>query len=226
MSTHLPFRDRVEAGRLLATELEKYRDADPVILALPRGGVVVGYEVAEYLRAPLDVIVVRKLGAPEQPELGIGAVAPAGVYLLDSAIINHLGLSQQEVDAILEREKGELSRRIKQYRGEEGLPEITGKTVILVDDGLATGITARAAIATLRTLEPLQIVLAVPVSARSAVVNVRNETDDFVCLAIPHPFRAVGLWYEEFTQVTDAEVIELLEEERGDVSFESISEPD
>lgn len=204
------FKDRVEAGRKLADALEHYRDEDPIVLGLPRGGVVVGYEIARALHAPLDIIVARKLGAPEQPELGIGAVAPGGVILLDRYTIEVLHISEAEIDEVAARERAEMRRRLHNYRG-DGELELEGKTVIIVDDGLATGITALAAIHSVRQMRPRHIVLAVGVCPRETAEALRGEVDDLVCGATPEPFHAVGLWFEDFAQTTDEEVIELLE---------------
>lgn len=207
------FKDRAEAGQALAGALEQYRDDNPIVLGLPRGGVVVGYEIARALRAPLDIIVARKLGAPEQPELGIGAVAPGGVILLDRSAIEVLNISEAEIDEVTVRERAEMRRRLHHYRGDDEL-DVRGKTVIIVDDGLATGITALAAIHSVRQMQPKQIVLAVGVCPLETAEALRDEVDDLVCGATPEPFRAVGLWFEDFTQNTDEEVIGLLEKAR------------
>jgi len=204
------FKDRAEAGQKLAEALEQYRNDDPIILGLPRGGVVVGYEIAKALHAPLDIIVARKLGAPEQPELGIGAVAPGGVILLDRNAIEILHISEAEIDEVAARERAEMRRRLHHYRG-DGELELEDKTVIIVDDGLATGVTALAAIHSVRQMKPKQIVLAVGVCPRETAEVLRGEVDDLVCGATPEPFRAVGLWFEDFSQNTDEEVIGLLE---------------
>jgi putative phosphoribosyl transferase len=204
------FKDRREAGRFLARLLEKYRHEDPVVLGLPRGGVVVGYEIAQELEAPLDIIVARKLGAPDQPELGIGAVAPGGVLLLDQRAVEVLGYTEAQINEVAARERAEMRRRLRSYRG-DGEPDVHGKTAILVDDGLATGVTALAAVRALRRMAPQKVVLAAGVCPVDAADLLREEVDEFICGATPEPFRAVGLWFEEFEQNTDEEVIELLE---------------
>lgn len=204
------FRDRRDAGRALARMLEKYRDEDPIVLALPRGGVVVGYEIAKALDAPLDVIVARKIGAPDQPELGIGAVAPGGVTMLDERAIKMLGYTEAEIDEVAARERVEMQRRLRNYRG-DGEPNVRGKTAILVDDGLATGVTAMAAARAVKKMGPRKIVVAVGVCPEDTAAMLREEVDEVICSATPEPFRAVGLWFENFEQTTDEEVIDLLE---------------
>lgn len=208
------FKNRKEAGDRLAELLSHYRDEAPVVLALPRGGVVVGYQIAKALDAPLDIIVARKLGAPAQPELGIGAVAPGGVILLDRSAIALFGISEDQIEEVATRERTEMRRRLHHYRGND-LPDIRNHTAILVDDGLATGITALAAIHAVRQMAPRKMVLAVGVCAEETAEALRQEVDDFVCVACPEPFRAVGLWFENFDQNTDEEVIELLEKARS-----------
>lgn len=208
------FSDRCEAGRLLAERLGGYRNRNPIVLGLPRGGIVVGYEIARALGAPLDVIVVRKLGAPDQPELGIGAIAPGNVLVLDAHIIQVLGLTHAEVQAVARREAVELERRLRLYRGQDGLPDVRGRTVILVDDGLATGVTARAAIRAVRRAKPRRIILGVGVCARETADAIREEVDDLVCVSLPRPFRAVGHWYEDFRQTPDEDVLDFLEKAR------------
>lgn len=204
------FKDRAEAGRLLALALTPYRKERPIILGLPRGGVVVAYEVARALEAPLDVVVARKLGAPFAPELAIGAIAPGGVVLLQA----RFGMTDPELRALIARETAEMERRIRRYRGGDGLPDIEGRTVILVDDGLATGLTAEAAIQAIRKQETKRIVLAVPVSAAETAAYIREEVDDFVCLSLPEEFFALGEWYVDFAPVSDEEVVRLLGEAR------------
>jgi putative phosphoribosyl transferase len=204
------FHDRTDAGRRLAQRLTGYRGPDTVVLALPRGGVEVGYEVARELDAPLDVIVARKLGAPGQRELGIGAIAPGGVRVLDEETIALLRIPPQEIDAVAAEEAAEMARRERLFR--EGRPalDLSGRTVILVDDGLATGVTARAAVRAIRTWQPHRIVLAVPVCAPETAAVLRGEVDDLICVEAPPDFIAVGRWYEDFDQTSDQEVIDLL----------------
>lgn len=212
------FKDREDAGRQLARALAPLRAEEPLVLALPRGGVVVGYQVAQALGAPLDVIVVRKLGAPFNPELGIGAIAPDGVRVLDDRTVELLGLSKAQLAAPEERERSEMERRIRRYRGDRPPPPVEGRTVVLVDDGLATGVSLRAAILALRRQGAGKIVVAVPVGAPETVERLRPEVDDLVCLLAPLGFEAVGEWYDRFDQTSDEEVVELLKrawEEQG-----------
>jgi putative phosphoribosyl transferase len=206
------FRDRTEAGRLLAELLREYAGRDDVIvLALPRGGVPVGYEVAQALGAPLDVFVVRKLGVPGHEELAMGAVATGGLLVLDEGLVRALGIPEEELQRVVEAELRELERRDAAYRGDREPPNLEGKTVILVDDGLATGSTMRAAALAVRRLNPARIVVAVPVAAEETCDAFRDVVDDIVCGVTPNPFRAVGLWYDDFSQTTDEEVRDLLE---------------
>lgn len=207
------FRDREEAGRLLASELEKRfggRDG-LVVLALPRGGVPVGFEIAKRLEAPLDVFVVRKLGVPGHEELAMGAIASGGVRVLNEDVVSYLRVPPGTIDAVAEMEERELERRERSYRGSRPPLDVGGKTVIIVDDGLATGSTMRAACAALRKLGPRQIVVAVPVAAPDTCRDFEREVDHVICLRTPEPFQAVGLWYADFSQTTDEEVHQLLE---------------
>lgn len=208
------YKDRYDAGRQLAEKLLQYKDENPVIVALPRGGVVVGYEIAKMLNAPLDVIVARKLGAPFQPELGIGALAPQGIRILNTGLIRTLGISESQIKQIIEEETAEMNRRIELYRG--GLPplDLYEKTVIIVDDGIATGITDKAAVLSLPQLEPKKIILAVPVCPPETAEKFK-EVDEFICLAQPPDFYAVGEYYENFEQVSDKDVIKLLQEAKN-----------
>jgi len=204
------FRDRADAGRQLAPLLRAYRSPETLVLALPRGGVEVGYEVARLLGAPLDVIVARKLGAPGQRELGIGAIAPGGVRVLDQMTIALLRISAEQIDAVVAEETVEMARRERNFRGGRPALDLAGRTVILVDDGLATGVTARAAAAAIRAAGPQRIVLAVPVCAPETAADLRPEVDDLICVESPSDFLAVGRWYEDFDQTSDDEVIDLL----------------
>jgi predicted phosphoribosyltransferase len=205
------FRNRTDAGRQLAEKLAAYAHRPGVlVLALPRGGVPVGFEVARKLGAPLDVFLVRKLGVPGYEELAMGAVATGGVRVLNDEIVRGLGISEHEIDAAAARELQELARRQRLYRGDRPLPDIAGRTVILVDDGLATGATMRAAIAAVRQQQPARIVVAVPTASPDTCEALKAEADDVVCAMTPEPFLAVGHWYEDFTQTTDDEVRELL----------------
>jgi predicted phosphoribosyltransferase len=205
------FRNRTDAGRQLAEKLAAYAHRPGVlVLALPRGGVPVGFEVARKLGAPLDVFLVRKLGVPGYEELAMGAVATGGVRVLNDEIVRGLGISEHEIDAAAARELQELARRQRLYRGDRPLPDIAGRTIILVDDGLATGATMRAAIAAVRQQQPARIVVAVPTASPDTCEALKAEADDVVCAMTPEPFLAVGHWYEDFTQTTDDEVRELL----------------
>lgn len=205
------YKDRQDAGRQLAEKLTKFKDENPIIIALPRGGVVTGYEVAKVLHAPLDVLITRKLGAPFQPELGIGAIAPNNVRILNLDAIRFIGISKDQMEEIIQRETKEMHRRIKLYRGNLPPLDLQGKTVIVVDDGLATGVTAGAAILAIRQMTPEKIILAVPVSPIDTASRFKEEVDEFICLQQPHDFFAVGQYYYDFDQVTDEQVISLLE---------------
>jgi putative phosphoribosyl transferase len=207
----LRFRDRTEAGRYLAQQLSGYAGRDDVIvLALPRGGVPVGYEVAKALGVPLDVFVVRKVGVPGHEELAMGAIASGGLLVLDRGVVRALGISREQIEGAVEAELRELERREAAYRDGRGPPQLEGKTVILVDDGLATGSTMRAAALAVRQANPTRLVVAVPVAAAETCDEFRDVVDDIVCGVTPRPFRAVGLWYDDFSQTTDEEVRELL----------------
>jgi predicted phosphoribosyltransferase len=206
------FRDRREAGRALASKLSKYAGRrDVIVLALPRGGVPVAYEVARALEAPLDVFLVRKLGIPGHEELAMGAVATGGVRVLNVPLVRSLGIPESVVESITSKEQSELERQERLYRSRRPPVDARGKTVILVDDGLATGATMVAAIQALRKLAPERIVVAVPVAARDTCEQLESVADDVLCAVTPEPFHAVGLWYEDFSPTSDDEVRELLE---------------
>jgi predicted phosphoribosyltransferase len=205
------FRDRTEAGRRLAERLTAYADRpDVLVLALPRGGVPVAYEVARALRAPLDVFLVRKLGVPGYEELAMGAVATGGVRVLNDQIVADLRIPDHVIEAVAEAEQQELARRERVYRGDRPPPDVRHRTVILVDDGLATGATMQVAIKALRALPPARIVVAVPTGSPETCEQLKAQADDVICAITPEPFHAVGLWYEDFTQTTDEEVRDLL----------------
>jgi putative phosphoribosyl transferase len=205
------FRDRADAGRRLASELVAYRDRpDVLVLALPRGGVPVGYEVARALGVPLDVFVVRKLGVPDQPELAMGAIASGGVRVLNPEIVRGLRIPDSVIDAVAGREEQELARRERAYRGDRPPLDVRGRTVILIDDGLATGATMRAAALALRQRGPARIVVAVPTAAEETCRALRGEVDEVVCGETPEPFVAVGHWYDDFSQTSDDDVRALL----------------
>jgi putative phosphoribosyl transferase len=205
------YRDRIEAGKCLAERLGEYANrADVLVLALPRGGVPVAFEVARALRAPLDIFLVRKLGVPGHEELAMGAIATGGVRVLNEDVVQYLQIPGEVIDAVAADEQRELERRERAYRDDRPQPDVKGKTVILVDDGLATGSTMRAAASALRRQGPARIVVAVPVSSEQICDEYRMGVDEIVCAATPEPFHGVGLWYEDFSQTTDEEVRDLL----------------
>jgi putative phosphoribosyl transferase len=205
------FKNRSEAGQLLAGALDHYRDRpDTLVLALPRGGVPVGYEIAKTLHLPLDVFIVRKLGVPGEEELAMGAIASGGVRSLNKSVIEQLGIPESIIDSVSDREARELERRELLYRGDKPPINVSNRVVILVDDGLATGSTMKAAVAALRRQNPSRIVVAVPTAPPDACDEIRPNADELVCAVTPEPFFSVGLWYEHFDQTSDAEVTELL----------------
>jgi predicted phosphoribosyltransferase len=205
------YRDRIEAGRALAQHLLKYADrTDVIVLALPRGGVPVAYQVARRLRAPLDVFLVRKLGVPGHEELAMGAIASGGVRVLNDEVVRMLSIPPRVIDAVAQLELAELQRREALYRGDRPAPQVAGETVILIDDGLATGSTMRAAAAALRRENPAKLIVAVPVAAAETCEAFRDVVDEVVCATTPAPFHAVGVWYGDFSQTTDDEVRDLL----------------
>jgi predicted phosphoribosyltransferase len=205
------FRDRREAGQLLAEKLAAYAErADVLVLALPRGGVPVAYEVAQALRAPLDVFLVRKLGVPGHEELAMGAVSTGGVRVLNEGVVAGLRIPAPVIDTVTATQQRELATRERVYRGERPPPDVRGRVVIIVDDGLATGATMRAAVAALRQQEPAHIVVAAPIAAPETCAELRAEADEVMCALTPQPLHSVGLWYQDFTQTTDDEVRDLL----------------
>jgi len=209
------FRDRADAGRRLVEKLSHYAGKpDVVVLALPRGGVPVAAEVARALDAPLDIFLVRKLGLPGQEELAMGAIASGGSQVLNTSLLRRLHVPPETIKAVALRELRELDRRERAYRGPHTLPAVREKTVILVDDGLATGASMHAAVSALRTQGPARIVVAVPVGAPSTCEDLRQIADEVVCAETPEPFSAVGQWYDDFSQTTDEEVRQLLEASR------------
>jgi len=211
------FSDRVEAGRRLAEALKGYEGREAVVLAIPRGGVVVGYQVAKRLEAPLDVIAPRKIGAPHNPELAIGAVAEDGTIILDEGLVRSLGVPESYIGEESGRQREEIRRRLRLYRGEAPYPELEGRVVILVDDGVATGSTAKAALASIRRRGPEEVVVAVPVAPPSTARELEGEADRVVCLYTPEPFYAIGQFYGDFSQTSDEEVVRLLELNREEV---------
>lgn len=207
------FKDRADAGRRLAGELPGYGGrTDVIVLGLPRGGVPVAFEVAKALKAPLDIFLVRKLGVPGQKELAMGAIAPGGVRVLNRDVVQALNISDEIIEAIAAEEQQELERREQAYRGDRPKPDVRGRTVILVDDGLATGASMRAAVIALRAQEPAGTIVAVPTAAPETCEALKDEVDEIVCLATPQPFLGIGASYEEFSQMTDEEVRELIEQ--------------
>jgi putative phosphoribosyl transferase len=214
MSEHMRFVDRHDAGRRLAARLTHYAGRDDVVvLALPRGGVPVAYEVARALRAPLDVFVVRKLGVPGHEELAMGAIASGGVMVLNTDVVASTGVTSEEIGRVFDRELGTLTRQEAAYRGERPPIEVRGRVAIVVDDGLATGATMRAAVKALRDRGAAAIVVAVPTAPRETCDLLRREVDEVVCANTPDPFMAVGLWYRDFSPVNDERVRELLGED-------------
>lgn len=208
------FRDRREAGEALADELRQYAGRpDTLILALPRGGVPVAAAIAEQLDLPMDIFLVRKLGLPGHEELAMGAIASGGITVMNPDVLRMVHVGDKAIEMVTRRELAELERREREYRGERPEPQLEGRTVILVDDGLATGSTMRAAVMALRERNPREIVVAVPVAAPETCDEFRQQVDEIVCALTPDPFHAVGLWYEDFSQTTDAEVRELLRRE-------------
>jgi len=207
------FEDRRDAGRALAPEIERRKLKDPLILGLPRGGVPVAYEIARALDAELDTIVVRKLGAPFQPELAIGAIASGGIRVLNEELLDRVpGLTDDALKRIIDRESSELQRRERAYRGDRPHPDPAGRDVVLVDDGMATGATMRAAAESLRSRNPATLLIAVPTGSREAVRLVEPLVDDVICLETPPVFYAVGEWYRDFGQTSDDEVRQLLDD--------------
>jgi putative phosphoribosyl transferase len=205
------FANRTDAGKRLVTSLQNI-SKNALVLAVPRGGVVVGFEIAHSLNLPLDIIITKKIGAPENPELAIGAVAEDGTLLLDEKLVEMLSVPQSYFNEEVERQKAEIKRRLKRYRGDLPSPEIVGREVILVDDGVATGSTLKAALRSLKNRGAKPIVIAVPVGPLETVSELKKEADRVVCLLTPEPFYAIGEFYEDFEQTTDMEVIDLLKQ--------------
>ena len=219
------YRDRIDAGKQLALRLSQYANRDDLlVLALPRGGVPVAYEVTKALRAPLDIFLVRKLGVPGHEELAMGAISTGGVRVINADVVDHLRIPARVVDAVVETELRELERRERLYRGARTEPEVSGKTVILVDDGLATGSTMRAAVEALRQQSPARIVVAVPVSASETCDEYRMGVDEIICAQTPEPFMGVGMWYQDFSQTTDAEVRDLLAKAESEIGERRLTE--
>ena len=206
------FRNRADAGRRVAAKLTAYAGRnDVMVLALPRGGVPVGFEVARALGAPMDLFLVRKLGVPGREELAMGALASGGVRILNDEVIRALNIADEVIEAVTAKEQLELARRDRAYRDDRPSPDVRGQIVVLVDDGLATGSTMRAAATALRAMDPARVVIAVPVGSAATCAELRGAADEVICAETPEPFYAVGLWYSDFTQTTDDEVRDLLE---------------
>jgi putative phosphoribosyl transferase len=206
------FQDRREAGQALARELTSFKgSSNLIVLGIPRGGVVVGHEIAKALGAPIDVYITRKIGAPHNPELAIGAVASDGTLIIDQQLVRRLGVDEDYIEQESNRQKDEISRRLSEYRGDRPNPQLAGKIVILVDDGVATGATTLATIRAIKAQDPRELILAVPVGPRDSIENLRQEVDKIVCLHAPEIFWAVGAFYNVFDQTSDAEVKALLQ---------------
>jgi putative phosphoribosyl transferase len=210
----MPFLDRTDAGQRLAERLSELRGQDVVVLGLPRGGVPVGFPIAEALDAPLDVIVVRKLGVPSQPELGMGAIGEDGVRIVNEQVVQLAGVDDDDLAAVEARERAELERRSQRLRGDRPPVSLSGRTAIVVDDGIATGSTARAACQVARAHGAARVVLAVPVAAADSLAALEEEADEVVCLEAHEQFAAIGYWYRDFSQISDEEVARLLERRR------------
>jgi putative phosphoribosyl transferase len=204
------FKDRVEAGQILANKLTKYADQNPLVLALPRGGLPVAFEVAKTLKAPLDVYIVRKLGVPGQEELAMGAIATGGVRVLNRPVVDSMQISEEEIETETRKEQAELSRREELYRAGRPPLDVSKRTVILVDDGIATGSTIKAAIAALKKQGAGRVIVGVPVAPLSTIEELKNEVDEVICVSTPDFFIAISVWYDNFPQVTDDEVREFL----------------
>jgi len=206
------FRNRSDAGRLLAGALEDYKDQpDVLVLALPRGGVPVAYEVARALNVPLDIFLVRKLGVPGHEEVAMGAIASGGIRLLNDDLVRQLNISREAIESVAAREEQELERRERLYHGDKPAPNVRGRSVIVVDDGLATGSTMKVALAALREQQPAKLIVAVPVAPPDTCESLRQDADDVLCAVTPEPFMAVGAWYQSFEQTTDDEVRDLIQ---------------
>ena len=208
------FANRVEAGKRLASELENLVGKNAIVLAIPRGGVVVGYEIAKAFNVPLDVIIPRKIGAPDNPELAIGAMTEDGTIILDKNLVSYLGVSQDHIREESERQKNEIERRLKSYRGNEPYPNLRGKDVIIVDDGIATGSTMKAALASVKNRGAKTVTVAVPVGPPSTIDELKKQADEVVCPYTPEYFQAIGQFYVDFEQTTDEEVIQLLKKSK------------
>ena len=212
------FNDRVDAGKRLASELADFKGKDALVLAIPRGGVVVGYEIAKALNLPLDVIIPRKIGAPDNPELAIGAVTEDGTTILDKSLIAYIGVPQYYIEEESERQRQEIQRRLKVYRQNEPYPNLKGRNVIIVDDGIATGSTMKAALASVKNRGAKSVTIAIPVGPPSTIGELEKIADRVVCPYTPEYFQAIGQFYSDFGQTTDEEVIDLLKKNRQNKS--------
>lgn len=204
------FHNRHDAGVQLALRLKKFEDSNAIVLSIPRGGVIIGYEIARVLRKPMDIVVVRKIGAPQNPELGIAAITEGNIVLSDEVQISSIGITRDQLEDLIYREKAELARRIEKYKGSQSLPPLHNRIVIIADDGLATGITIRACIKAISLQQPAQIIVAIPVCENSQIAEIRPEVSDIICLESPSNFESVGKWYRNFDPVSDDEVITYL----------------
>ncbi len=224
---HSRFKNRIEAGQLLADRLKSYSGSkDLLILGLPRGGVPVAWEVAKRLNALFDVILVRKLGVPQNKELAMGAIAPGGIRILNNEIIRALGISQETINEVASEESQELERREKLFRNKRPQPLVRGKTVIIIDDGIATGSTMRAVIAILKSHRPAELIVAVPVAPASTLNEISSLVDRVVCLIVPEEFYAIGPWYEDFSQTTEDEVCAILSQANASSKQNPIDKPE
>ena len=208
------FSNRVDAGKKLASALTDFSDKNAIVLAIPRGGAVVGYEISKALRLPLDVIIPHKIGAPDNPELAIGAMTEDGTTILDKSLVSYLGVPEGYIKAESERQKREIERRLKMYRQNEPYPNLKGRDVIIVDDGIATGSTMKAALASVKHRGAISVTVAVPVGPPSTIEELKRQADGVVCLFTPEYFGAIGQFYRDFDQTTDEEVIALLRQSR------------
>ncbi len=206
------FDDRKQAGQMLAEKLLKFKENDNVIvLALPRGGLPIGYEIARAINAKLDVFLVRKLGAPMQPELAMGAISSGGITAMNDDVVKTLHITRDKIDSVIKEEQKELKRREQEYRGDRPFPDLSGFIVILVDDGIATGATMKAAVKAVQSKNPEKLIVAVPTAPKSSCEALQEITDETVCLSTPEPFQAIGQWYREFPQLSDQDVRDYLE---------------
>ncbi|MBD3362848.1 phosphoribosyltransferase [Candidatus Dojkabacteria bacterium] len=212
------YEDRQDAGEGLADELINYKDNNPYIFALPRGGVPVAYQVSEKLKCPLDIITVRKLGVPWHPEFAFGAIAPDGVKVIHEDVVDRLNLTKEQIERVKSEEIEEMERRTKVYRKNLDYPNLAENTAIIIDDGIATGATMHAAVKFVKKLKPERTIIAVPVSAGDSADKLQEEVDDFICPSIPPNFSAVGQWYRKFTQTSDEQVIKLLKKSKNNLN--------